>query len=99
MLLQQQNAPPLPAPNTLLTPPRTPHFESSNGNKRSPDHSHISMITACTNTGASLLLGSPVKPSGKKSAATSPMKGKEMTLRKGFVVRPHLHNSYLVPSN
>ncbi|KAJ7383822.1 hypothetical protein OS493_025694 [Desmophyllum pertusum] len=41
------------------------------------------MVTACTNTGASLLLGSPVKPSGKKSAATSPMKEKEMNHSKG----------------
>lgn len=36
------------------------------------------MVTACTNTGASLFLGTPVKPSGKKSAATSPMKDNEM---------------------
>jgi len=99
LLLQQQNAPPLPTPNALLTPPRTPHSESSHGNNGSPDHSHISMVTACTNTGASLLLGSPVKPSGKRSAATSPMKEKEMHRRDGFVERPHLHYSYSVPSN
>lgn len=84
-LLQQQNAPPLPTSNPLLTPPKTPHSECSHGNGRSPDHSRISMVTACTNTGASLLLGSPVKPSGKRSAATSPMKVKEMNHSKGFV--------------
>ncbi|KAL9951590.1 hypothetical protein ACROYT_G044274 [Oculina patagonica] len=83
LLLQQQNASPLPTPNTLLTPPRTPHSESSHGNSRSSDHSHVSMVTACTNTGASLLLGSPVKPRGKRSAATSPIKEKEINHSKG----------------
>jgi len=52
------------------------------------------MATACTNTGASLLLGSPVKPSGKRSAATSPMKEKEINHRKEFVELPCLYYSY-----
>jgi len=84
LLLQQQNTP-LPNPNTLLTPPRTPQFESSHGNSKPLDQSPVSMVTACTNTGASLLLGTPVKPSGKRSAATSPMKQNEMNHSRRFV--------------
>ncbi|PFX19132.1 SCL-interrupting locus protein [Stylophora pistillata] len=78
LLLQQQNAQLLPAPNALLTPPRSPHLESCYGNNRSPDPSPISMVTACTNTGASLLLGTPVKLNSKRSAATSPIKEKDL---------------------
>ena len=84
LLLQQQNAP-LPTPNAPLTPPRTPQFESSHGNHKPLEHSPVSMVTACTNTGASLLLGTPLKPSGKKSAATSPMKENELKLGRRFV--------------
>ena len=89
LLLHQQNAPALPTPNTLLTPPRTPHLESCHGNDRSPDHSPVSMVTACTNTGASLLLGTPVKHSGKRSAATSPIKEKDLNQSRGFVNRAY----------
>ena len=77
LLLQQQNAE-LPHANPLLTPPRTPHTECSQGNSKPTDDSPVSMVTVCTNTGASLLLGTPVKPNGKRSAATSPMKEKDM---------------------
>lgn len=84
LLLQQQNAP-LPTPHAPLTPPRTPQFDSSCGNNKPLDDSPVSMVTACTNTGASLLLGTPLKPSGKKSAATSPMKENEMKHRRRFV--------------
>lgn len=80
-LLLQQQPTPLPNPNALLTPPRTPQFDSScpNENRKLPNHSPVSMVTACTNTGESLLLGTPIKPNGKKSAATSPIKEQEMS--------------------
>lgn len=45
------------------------------------------MVTACTNTGASLLLGTPVKFNSKRSAATSPIKEKELNQNRRFVNR------------
>lgn len=81
LLLQQQNAQLLPTPNALLTPPRSPHLESCHGNDRSPNSSPISMVTACTNTGASLLFGTPLKFIGKRSAATSPIKDLNLSRR------------------
>ena len=77
LLLQQRNAQ-FPTANPLLTPPRTPHNECSHGNSKTTDNSPVSVVTVCTNTGASLLLGTPAKPNGKRSAATSPMKEKDM---------------------
>ena len=90
LLLQQQNAQLLPTPNALLTPPRSPHLESCHGNDRSPNSSPISMVTACTNTGASLLFGTPLKFNGKKSAATSPIKEKDLNLSRRSVQKVEL---------
>ena len=80
LLLQKQSTA-LPNPNTLLTPPRTPQFDVFHGNRQSPNHSPVPMVTACTNTGASLLLATPIKPNAKKSVATSPMNESEVKKR------------------
>ncbi|EDO33988.1 predicted protein [Nematostella vectensis] len=37
----------------------------------------VTRVTMCTNTGASLMLSSPIRVNGKKSAATSPIKAAE----------------------
>ena len=48
------------------------------------------MVTACTNTGASLLFGMPLKFIGKRSAATSPIKEKDLNLSRRSVQKVEL---------
>lgn len=48
------------------------------------------MVTACTNTGASLLFGTPLKFIGKRSAATSPIKEKDLNLSRRSVQKVEL---------